>query len=52
MKTTKTTISIDPVVKERAFLIKQILGYNTLTGLVTYLINEKYKEYQEVIDKL
>lgn len=52
MKTKSTTLSIDPVIKERALFLNQVLGFRTFSGLVTYLINEKYKQMEELVEKI
>ena len=45
-----TTISIDDTVKYKGLLLNQVLGYSTLSGLITHLINKEYDEKEAIIN--
>ena len=45
-----TTISIDDTVKYKGILLNQVLGYSTLSGLITHLINKEFDDKEVLIN--
>ena len=45
-----TTISIDDTVKYKGLLLNQVLGYSTLSGLITHLINKEFDDKEAIIN--